>query len=174
MILKNGEELLIRKANPEDAEDIIEYLNIVGGESDNLLFGKNEFTLTVEQEREHIKAVNCSEKGCMLIGRINGVIASVVSLSGYGRERIAHRGEIAVSVREDFWNSGVGTAMINELIYFAKKTANIEVIGLNVKSDNVNAIHLYERLGFKKIGTFEKFFKINGKYYNSDMMNLYL
>lgn len=174
MILKNGQEISIRKASAEDAEEIIEYLNIVGGESDNLLFGKNEFALTVEQEREHIKAINSSDKGCMLIGRINGTIASVVSLSGYGRERIAHRGEIAVSVRKDYWNSGVGTAMINELIHFAKETAKIEIIGLNVKSDNVNAIQLYEKLGFRKIGTYEKFFKINGKYYNSDMMNLYL
>ena len=41
--LKNGQNLILRKANGNDAEKMIEYLNTVGGESDNLLFGKNEF-----------------------------------------------------------------------------------------------------------------------------------
>lgn len=109
----------------------------------------------------------------MLIGRIDGIIASIVSHSGSERERIAHRGEIAVSVRKDYWNLGVGNIMMEELIQFAKK-AGIEVIGLEVKSDNSNAIRLYEKFGFKRIGTYERFFKIDGKYYDSELMNLYL
>lgn len=173
MKLKNGQELIIAKAKPEDAKEIIEYLNIVGGESDNLLFGSNGFHMTVEQESNYIKNFNGSDKSCMLVGHIDGMIASVVSLSGFGRERIAHRGEIAVSVRKDYWNSGVGTAMMKELIQFAKDV-KIEVIGLEVKADNDRAIHLYEKLGFHKIGTYEKFFKIDGNYYDSELMNLYL
>jgi RimJ/RimL family protein N-acetyltransferase len=173
MILKNGQELTIVKAKPEDAKDILEYLNIVGGESDNLLFGKNGISMSIEQESNFIKNINNSNKSCMLIGRIDGILASIVSLSGSERERIAHRGEIAVSVRKDYWSLGVGSAMMEELIQFAKK-AGIEVIGLEVKSDNSNAIHLYEKFGFKRIGTYEKFFKIDGKYYNSELMNLYL
>lgn len=173
MKLKNGQELITQKAKPEDAKEILEYLNIIGGESDNLLFGKNGFSMTIEQESNYIKNINSSNKSCMLIGRINGIIVSVVSISGSERERIAHRGEIAVSVRKDYWNLGIATVMMEELILFAK-VAEIEVIGLEVKSDNINAIHLYEKLGFKRIGTYEKFFKINGKYYDSEMMNLYL
>lgn len=40
--LKTGETLILRAPIEEDAKDMIEYLNIVGGESDNLLFGKDE------------------------------------------------------------------------------------------------------------------------------------
>jgi len=40
MQLKNGKDLLIRKARKEDAYELIVYLNIVGGESDNLLCTK--------------------------------------------------------------------------------------------------------------------------------------
>ena len=47
--LKNGAELILREATVDDANDIIEYLNIVGGESNNLLFGEDEFKLTIEQ-----------------------------------------------------------------------------------------------------------------------------
>lgn len=41
MILKNKIALFIQKAEKNDGKAIVEYLNIVGGESDNLLFGKD-------------------------------------------------------------------------------------------------------------------------------------
>ena len=52
--LKNGSQLIFREATVDDANDIIEYLNIVGGESNNLLFGEGEFKLTIEQEKTYI------------------------------------------------------------------------------------------------------------------------
>ena len=54
--LKSGETLILREPDAEDAEAIIEYLNIIGGETDNLLFGRGELNLTVEQEAEYIKS----------------------------------------------------------------------------------------------------------------------
>ncbi|WMJ89873.1 GNAT family N-acetyltransferase [Anaerocolumna sp. MB42-C2] len=172
MINKDG--LHIIKAGPEDAEAIIEYLNIIGGESDNLLFGKGEFNLSVKQEQSFISGINNSANSIMLLGKVNGEIVSVSSLSGYSKARIAHRGEIAISVKKSFWGQGFGTAMMKELIKFGKETAKLEVIQLEVKSDNEKAIHLYENLGFVKIGTYKKFFKINNKYYDAYLMNLYL
>ena len=56
--LKNGTQLILRKAIVDDANDIIEYLNTVAGESNNLLFGEGEFKLTIEQEREYIENIN--------------------------------------------------------------------------------------------------------------------
>ncbi|WP_243190373.1 hypothetical protein [Clostridium faecium] len=53
--LKSGEKLILRRPTVEDAEKIIRYVNIVGGESDNLLFGENEFHLTVEDEKNILK-----------------------------------------------------------------------------------------------------------------------
>ncbi|BBK76728.1 hypothetical protein CBU03nite_01320 [Clostridium butyricum] len=44
----------MREATVDDANDIIEYLNTVGGESNNLLFGEGEFKLTIEQEKTYI------------------------------------------------------------------------------------------------------------------------
>ena len=41
------ENLIIREAIQEDAEKMLCYLNQIGGESDNLLFGYNEFRLDV-------------------------------------------------------------------------------------------------------------------------------
>ena len=48
---KDMDNIEIRQAVPDDAEALIEYLNMIGGESDNLTFGKDEFPITAEQER---------------------------------------------------------------------------------------------------------------------------
>ena len=61
VILKNGELLILRRPTEDDAKAMIDYLNQVGGESDNLLFGKGEFHLTVEQEME-IGRASCRER----------------------------------------------------------------------------------------------------------------
>ena len=50
-VLKNGQTLLLREAVPDDAPRVLAYLNRVGGESDNLLFGKDGFPMPVERER---------------------------------------------------------------------------------------------------------------------------
>lgn len=174
MRMKNGMELEIQRVSVDDAEAIIAFLNQVGGESDHLLFGENGFHMSVEQERRFLATMNGSSTSVMLIGWINGSIASIGSLSGNSRERIAHRGEIGLSVKKEFWNCGIGTEMMKALIQFGKETAHLTVLELKVKSDNEQAIHVYEKLGFRKIGIFEKYVRIDGIYYDSFLMNLYL
>lgn len=166
-------ELIIRKAIKDDAEKIIEYLNLIGGESENLLFGENEFNMPIESERSFIESMNNSDRNILLVGLVNKEIVSIASLQGYERERIAHRGNMGVSVKKKYWHKGIATKMINELIKFAK-SANITVIELEVKSENTNAIDLYEKMGFEKIGVYKNFVKINDKYYDNYLMNLYL
>lgn len=174
MELNNGMELLISKATKDDAKAIIEYLNIVGGESDNLLFGKNGFHMDIDSEEKFILDINHSEKSALFIGKINGEIACVGSIQSPNRERIAHQCDIAISVRKHFWNMGVGTELIKTLIEFAKHTKQIEIIHLGVRSDNVEAIKLYKKMGFCEIGLYKKFFKINGEYADEILMNLYI
>lgn len=166
--------LVIRRANVEDARNIIDYLNQVGGESDNLLFGFNEFKMSIEQEESFIEAMNHTEGDLMLLGVVEDEIVAIGSIQGYKRERIEHRGQIAISVKKKYWHCGIGRKIMEELIQFAKDTASMSVVELTVKSDNASAIALYEKLGFKQIGLYKKFFKIEGKYFDAYFMNLYL
>ncbi len=53
--LENRKVLILRKPTEEDSEAMIEYLNIVGGESDNLLFGKNELDLLWSRKESILK-----------------------------------------------------------------------------------------------------------------------
>lgn len=165
--------LVIRYADKNDAENILDYLKIVGSESENLLFGAEGVPFTRMQEEKFITDINASKKSCMIVGCVDEMIVGVASIQGAERERISHRAEIAISVLKAYWGSGVGTMLLEQLIHFAK-SKDIEIISLEVKSDNERAIRLYEKFGFSKFGTYKKFFKINGRYHDADFMNLYL
>lgn len=172
--LRNGKELLLRKPTEDDAEAMIKYLNTVGGESDNLLFGENEFRLSVEQEREYIKNISSDNNTLMILGIIDNNIVSVSQVSASSRKRIAHNSELAISVKKEYWGMGVGSANIEALIDFAKNHKTIKTISLGVKSNNKKAKHLYEKFGFKEIGIHKNFFNIDGNYDDEILMDLYL
>ncbi|WP_034773592.1 GNAT family N-acetyltransferase [Lachnoanaerobaculum saburreum] len=54
----------------------------------------------------------------------------------------------------------------------AEYIESLEIINLEVKSDNFRAIHVYEKFGFRKIGTSPAYFKIGDSYIDFDIMYL--
>ena len=174
MQLKNGKDLLIRKARKDDAAELIKYLNTVGGESDNLLYGADEFTMSVEQEEEYIDNLSDSDTSVLLVGTVDDKIVCVGSIFAPTRERIAHQGDLGMSVLKEFWGLGVGTCLMEALIQFAEDTNKIEILHLQVRTDNTHAIALYKKMGFEEIGVYSKYTKIDGQYFDDILMNLYL
>lgn len=172
--LKNGELLIIRQAEEDDAEALIKYLNQVGGESDNLLFGKDDLHMTIEQEVEFINRIRNDQNTLMLVGLINDSIVSVAQIGCKQRKRISHNSELAISVKKNYWSNGVGSAMMGELLHFAESNEIITNVGLGVKADNDKAIKLYEKFGFRKVGAHKDYFNINGVYHDLILMDLYL
>lgn len=88
----------------------------------------------------------------------DSVLAGTANLGRMPR-RMSHRAELGISVLKSEWNNGIGTELMKHIIDYAKENG-IEIINLEVRSDNSAAIHLYEKFGFKKTGTIPAFFKI--------------
>ena len=66
------ENIIIREAAAEDAEEMIAYLNIVGGESDYLMHGANGFRVPAEGVRRRIQASHESDNSVILIALDGG------------------------------------------------------------------------------------------------------
>ena len=172
--LKDGQQLILRKPVVEDAKRMVEYLNIVGGESDNLLFGKDEFRLTVEQEMKYIENISNDANILIILGIINDNIVSVAQISSPNRKRIAHNSDVSISVKKEYWGNGIGSAVMEELIRFAREHDKIKNISLGVKASNHRAIAMYEKFGFKKVGLHKDYFNVEGNFDDEILMDLYI
>ena len=162
----------MEKAAPSDAAMLLEYLKQVGGETDNLTFGLEGMPFSVEAEAEFISGMENSTDNVMLLAKSDEKIVGCASLNRLPR-RMKHRGDFAISVAKDYWNRGIGSQLLENIIAFAREN-DFEIIDLQVRSDNKSAIHLYEKYGFKKIGEHSAFFKIGDEKISFDIMCLEL
>ncbi len=174
IILKDGEKAIIRKAVKEDAENIIIYLNKIGGESDFLTFGENQFKVSLEAEQEFIESANTSNNSIMIVAIIDDEIVSVGSISSTKKERTKHNGILGISIRKQHWGVGLGSEVMEYLISWAKSNGITKRIELLVREDNKIAIKLYEKYGFEREGLLKGDMCVNDVYYNTIMMGLYI
>ena len=83
-----------------------------------------------------------------------------------------HRASLGIAVLQEYWNTGLGTTLINGAIDLTRK-AGYEQLELGVFSDNSSAIHLYRKIGFQEVGRMPNAFKLpDGSYADEIMMVL--
>lgn len=160
----------IMEGRPEDAEAVVDFTKQVGSETDNLTFGAEGLEVTSEQEAIFLREMKENPRAVFLCAWKDDKLVGTGFLGGMNK-RMRHRATMAVSVLKSEWNKGIGSTMVERLIGFAREIG-IEIINLEVRSDNRRAIHLYEKHGFKHIGTSPAFFKIGEEYIDFELMHL--
>jgi RimJ/RimL family protein N-acetyltransferase len=149
-----------------------EYIDKISYESDNLTFGPGEFGINIEQEEEFIDNISRQNNALFIIAEHDGKIVGNLNFSSRKRPRIIHTGEFGISILKDYWGEGLGTELISYLIDWSKNSGIIKKINLRVRTDNIPAIHLYKKLGFKVEGTISRDLRINDKFYDTFHMGL--
>jgi len=153
ILLKNGNTCVLRSVEPEDAEKIIAYMKIMLGETPYLLRSPEEFDYTAEGEAEVLRRRWDDPRALMILAEIDGEIAAVSDVTPMGvKSRTLHRATLGMSVRQDFWHQGIGSAMMERLIAHARQSG-FEQIELEVVTANRRAINLYVKYGFQVYGT---------------------
>lgn len=104
-----------------------------------------------------------------------GALAGSVTFSRlqYAKER--HKGVItAMFVAPEQRGKGMGRALMEAAITRARKVPGVEQILLSVVTTNTAARALYLALGFESYGQERRALKQNGRYYDEDLMVLWL
>lgn len=172
--LKNGKTAILRSPIKEDAQAMIDYLNIIGGESDFITFGKNEFSMSVEAEQDYIERINSMDNSKNILIIIEDEIVGIASITSVQKERMKHNGTLGISIRKKYWGIGLGSEIMAYLIDWAKSNKITKKINLLVREDNIRGVKLYEKFGFEKEGLLKKDICVNGVYYNTIAMGLYI
>ena len=153
LTFKDGRKYTLRSAEPEDAPLMLKYMKIMLGETPFLLRSPEEFNYTAEDEARVLAGRKDDPRSLMLVAEMDGEIIAAADVCSHGaKSRLWHRGEVGISVRKDFWRQGIGSAMMDRLVAFARE-AGYEQLELTVESKNIRAINLYLKNGFVVYGT---------------------
>ena len=167
---KQNRTVILRSADVSDAEALLRYLKVTSGETPFLIREPDEIKLTLEQEEAFIRSKMEEPGELLLIGEIDGKQVGNCSVMSMGSfKRYAHRCEIAIALYQEYCGAGIG--MMMETALQEAKKMGYEQAELEVIADNVNAIALYEKMGFKKYGTFPNSVKYSdGRYADAEFM----
>src|SRR6056297_1306362 len=163
--------MIFRELDSDDAEWVISYLKKVGGETNFLTFGKEGVSYTIEQEKVLLRNMKETKGNYMIGGYLKNKLVTVGSITSSSKERLKHKADVGISVLKDYWNIGIGSQMMEYLIFLCRKNS-FRKIDLIVYENNERAIKLYEKLGFVKEGLLTRDVLIDGVFYSSYHMGL--
>ena len=66
--------------------------------------------------------------------------------------KIRHRADLGITISKAFWNQGIGTRMLEEMIGIAQMRKEVRQVELEFVEGNTRARHLYEKMGFRIVG----------------------
>ena len=149
--LKDGRTALLRSPLPSDAEAALEYMKITAGETPYLLRTPEEIRLTVADEEKFLSRFPENPNSTMILCFVDGVLAGNCQIDRRTKLKNRHRASVAIALRKEFWNLGIGTALFEEMLAIAESWGVLQV-ELEVIEGNDRAMALYRKMGFAVYG----------------------
>lgn len=169
ILLKDGTKCILRSPNECDAEEMIAYLKASSEETYFLGRYAEEINITTETEIELLKNQLNSMQDMMIAAFIDHELAGNAGIScARNLMKSKHRALFGISIREKYWNKGIGNALLKAVIEQAKQMG-YEQIELGVFSDNDKAKALYQKYGFEFWGEMRNAYKLKDGTYRDEI-----
>ena len=130
---------------------------------------------SISQQKKWIDALteNTAENQRYLILNENSIKVGFIGL--YVISPIHRTCSLGIYIGEkQFWGKGIASNAYLAIEEYAKKYLNIRKIHLEVVEENVNAVKMYQKLGFEICGKYEKERYIDGEYKNLLIMDKFI
>jgi RimJ/RimL family protein N-acetyltransferase len=121
----SGQTVTIRSPEPDDAVQLIAFVHSVLAESPFLGLEPDEFDRTEDQERQWIQEHIDGPGKLVVLAEIPGEVIGCLGFENGSCRRVAHRGILAISVRENWRGQGIGTVMLQTLFDWAEATGSL-------------------------------------------------
>ena len=166
---KKGKEIILRNLKKDDAQKLMCMINSVIAENDYILMLDK---VTLKQEKGIVEKwfgkIRKKEMVILVAEHKNKIIGNSQITIGKGAR--AHVGNFGITLVNGFREEGIGSVLMKETLYLAKKLLKVSLITLEVYVTNKRAQSLYTKTGFKKVGLMPKAIKRKGKYISEIIM----
>jgi len=140
--------MIYRKAIFEDAERWNDLVFEVKSEDLPTLF-KMTTPITLESTKEYLNNILENDGSFVLICIDADKIIGSIDLIRKKRLEEHHVADIGMCIKKEYRNKGIGKEMFRKVFDICQNEKKIEKIELDVFSNNIAGIKLYERMGFE-------------------------
>ena len=168
--LKDGRTAHVRLALPGDAEAITEFVDTIGRERQYVL--RERATWTLAEERATLAAADGRESAFFVV-ELEGRLAGLLDIRRGQSPKNVHVAEFGMSCRPEFRRLGIGTALLEHALAWAR-SVGVRKVNLEVFATNAPAIGLYRRMGFEEEGRRHREFWIDGELVDGILMARWL
>ncbi len=172
---RDGAAFTVRSPCAEDAAAMLALAHDVFATCDYTKTTREEFTITVEQERALIDEAAASPDSLWLVAEMNAALVGSLQFRPAARRRVAHHGSFGMGLASTHRGRGIGGPLLEALLDWAAAHPRLEKVTLGVFPDNAPAVALYRRLGFVEEGRTPRYFKLGpGRYSDDSVMAIYV
>jgi ribosomal protein S18 acetylase RimI-like enzyme len=155
----------IRRARPEDAPILAAAERAIAMKPGRLASNPDE----IDEAAVRKMIVDLEGRGMYLVAEHAGTIVGHAFLEPLPLAATAHVVRLTIAVHEGHQSQGVGRALMNDLLRWARSSSRVEKVELQVRSSNERAIALYRSLGFVEEGRKTRRLKIAANEYLDDL-----
>jgi ribosomal protein S18 acetylase RimI-like enzyme len=160
----------IREASVRDALELLDLRRRVLAEGQWFIGAHDELTLTVEEQERRIVELRGSDEGTLRIARLDGALVGFVQLVAPAWRRTRHAVKLEIAVADGQRGRGIGRALMDDALAWARASPAVVKVGLVVFADNERAIGLYRSLGFREEGRREREYRMDDGTWRDDVL----
>ena len=160
--------LIIREAEPKDAEENIIMVKQVIKETGFFPHTAEEFNITVDNEIVYMKST-----ALFLLAEIDGKIVGSATLDRSDLKKLEHNVTFGITILKEYCGLGIGSILMEKVIEWTK-SEGIEKIELEVFENNISAIKLYKKFGFLEEGRRKRMIKTDEGYLDMIIMGRFI
>ncbi|MGO5473493.1 GNAT family N-acetyltransferase [Streptococcus hyointestinalis] len=145
--MKEAKEVIVKVAEPGDADALVKLLECVRLESDFITEDSQE-QLTKSEMETFISSSQLHDNCLCLLAMLDDEAIAVLNVAGKQDYSVSHIGDIFLAVKKSYWGCGLGQLLLAEAIDWAEHSGVIRRLELTVQKRNQAALHIYQKHGF--------------------------
>ena len=169
------QDFIVRQAEPADAAAVIAGAQAVFNEPGVMvLTSPGEFHPTLAEEQQFLADHRAADNSVFLIAVAADEVIGMLGCTGGRRQGNRHTALLGMSVRREWRDRGVGSALMARAVAWARGSGVVTRIELDVYVENDRARHLYEKFGFEVESCRRRAIYRDGAYHDDLIMALLL